>query len=197
MTKLKRGTVRDDGMVFFGYKPRKSGEPHEYWVTSERFEQYRSHPPSQIGRSALMNDQQKAKRRDAVARWKAANPDKVKLYSKRRKKGIVRKYGTSLSRVAHSYRTRLVKVLTNKNRSSYSYLGCSILELREHLQSQFSSGMTWENYGFYGWHVDHRIPLASATSLEELLPLLHFSNLQPLWAKHNLSKGAKLDFSHG
>ena len=50
--------------------------------------------------------------------------------------------------------------------------------------------MSWDNYG--EWHIDHIIPLASATTEEGVLKLYHYSNLQPLWAKDNLSKGSKI-----
>ena len=49
--------------------------------------------------------------------------------------------------------------------------------------------MSWDNYGLYGWHIDHKVPLSLAKTEEELLKLCHFSNLQPLWAKDNLKKG--------
>jgi hypothetical protein len=52
--------------------------------------------------------------------------------------------------------------------------------------------MSWENYGFYGWHIDHIIPLCSAKNEEELKRLCHYTNLQPLWSTDNLSKGSKI-----
>lgn len=70
------------------------------------------------------------------------------------------------------------------------YLGCSWIFLRDYLAEKFTDGMSWENYG--DWHVDHVIPLASAKSKEELIRLWHYSNLQPLWASDNISKGAKM-----
>ncbi|AZM38565.1 hypothetical protein EJP75_08405 [Acinetobacter baumannii] len=70
------------------------------------------------------------------------------------------------------------------------YLGCSWIFLRDYLAEKFIDGMSWENYG--DWHVDHVIPLASAKSKEELIRLWHYSNLQPLWASDNISKGAKM-----
>lgn len=77
----------------------------------------------------------------------------------------------------------------NKDRESDFYLGCSYHDLAKHLEGQFVEGMSWENMG--KWHIDHVVPIASASTLEELYPLLHFTNLQPLWAKDNLSKGKK------
>lgn len=70
-------------------------------------------------------------------------------------------------------------------------LGAKIDVVREHIESLFKSGMTWENHGTYGWHIDHKIPLASAKNKEEVYKLFHYTNLQPLWAKENLSKGAR------
>jgi hypothetical protein len=90
-------------------------------------------------------------------------------------------------------RRRLRFELRNfKSKRTLEYLGCSADDLRDWLESQFTEGMTWENYGVDGWHVDHRTPLASASTMEELVLLLHYSNLQPLWAADNLSKGARI-----
>jgi len=50
--------------------------------------------------------------------------------------------------------------------------------------------MSWDNYG--EWHIDHIIPLCSATTVEELEKLCHYTNLQPLWAEENLFKGGKM-----
>ena len=59
-----------------------------------------------------------------------------------------------------------------------------------HIERQFTKGMTWENHG--KWHIDHIIPLASAETESELIQLCHYTNLQPLWAKDNLSKSDNL-----
>ena len=77
---------------------------------------------------------------------------------------------------------------SRKNLKSLDYIGCSWECLAIYLEKMFKTGMTWDNYG--KWHVDHVRPISSAKSLEALIPLLHYSNLQPLWAEENLSKWA-------
>lgn len=73
-------------------------------------------------------------------------------------------------------------------------LGCSIKHLKKHLEGQFQDGMTWENYGFNGWHIDHIVPLAffDLSNKEQFLKACHYTNLQPLWAIENIKKGKKL-----
>jgi hypothetical protein len=77
-----------------------------------------------------------------------------------------------------------------KTTKFYDYIGCSLDELKQHLESQFTDGMTWENYG--KWHIDHIKPLVSANTEEEMYKLCHYSNLQPLWAVDNIKKGHKI-----
>lgn len=89
------------------------------------------------------------------------------------------------------YVNRLISVKKiNKNNKTINYLGCSLEELKQHLEKQFKEGMSWENYG--KWHIDHIIPLSSAKTEEDLYKLTNYNNLQPLWAKENLTKGKKI-----
>ena len=79
----------------------------------------------------------------------------------------------------------------NKNTKFNFYIGCSLEHLKMHIEKQFQIGMTWENYNYYGWHLDHIIPLSSAKTVEELYKLCHYTNLQPLWRIENQKKGSK------
>jgi hypothetical protein len=79
-----------------------------------------------------------------------------------------------------------------KDSSSVEYIGCTLEELWVHLESKFQDGMTRKNYG--EWHVDHIRPLSSfdfeVDTENTLHEAWHYTNLQPLWAKDNLSKGS-------
>ncbi|NBW15807.1 MAG: hypothetical protein EBR82_48255 [Caulobacteraceae bacterium] len=74
-----------------------------------------------------------------------------------------------------------------------TWLGYSVDDLRAHLEARFTEGMTWQNIG--RWHIDHIRPLASFTitgpDCPEFRAAWALENLQPLWAKDNLSKGAR------
>lgn len=67
-----------------------------------------------------------------------------------------------------------------------SIVGYTIDDLMVHLEKQFEDGMTWNNYGKY-WHVDHCIPLSWLYN--DFKKAWALTNLQPLEAKKNLSKG--------
>lgn len=83
----------------------------------------------------------------------------------------------------------------NKNKGSRILLGAEFDIVKLHIESKFDIRMSWENHGPKTWHIDHIIPLASATTEEELYNLCHYTNLQPLWWSDNLSKGSKLNFN--
>ena len=93
-------------------------------------------------------------------------------------------------------RSRLNKKLrkydSNNSKKTIEVLGCTIQELRDYIEKQFKEGMTWNNRGLKGWHIDHIIPLSSAKTEEELYKLCHYSNLQPLWAEENMKKSDKI-----
>lgn len=100
------------------------------------------------------------------------------------------------ARLATNLRSRLYIALKGKFRTNSAVrdLGCSIEKLKLWLEMHWQDGMTWDNYGFYGWHIDHIIPLSKfdLKNKEDCLKACHFSNLQPLWAEENLKKSNKI-----
>ena len=91
-----------------------------------------------------------------------------------------------------NFRNRIRKYIDRKSVPSQSILGCSWQTFKEYIEGKFQTGMTWDNHSQFGWHLDHIIPLASAKTEDELYKLNHYTNLQPLWWRYNLSKNDKI-----
>ena len=90
-------------------------------------------------------------------------------------------------------RARLQSLIngTTKSDRTLNLLGCSVERLKQHLESKFRNGMSWSNYGFRGWHMDHIKPCTAfdLTRPDQQRQCFHFTNLQPLWGLENISKG--------
>ena len=212
-TRRKRGDTREDGKVFWRYYDHGT---RELWFSAEDFNRQR-----QLTRAADKKryGSNPDNRREVSRRWRRNNPEKyARLAAKYREENRERlKQQAREWRKFHKdprpFRTRMDKIKANPVRllasrlrsrlyiafkhSGYvkpqglgSLLGTTLADAKAHLEAKFDAGMSWDNYG--QWHIDHVVPFASAKSLEEVVRLCHYTNLQPLWAKDNLSKGAKL-----
>lgn len=119
--------------------------------------------------------------------------NKEKKLKQARERNAIRREEDPIFKLALNLRGRLNKAVRKgfKKGSAVSDLGCSIEEFKKYLESKFKPGMTWDNYGRKGWHIDHIIPLTKVdlTNLEEFKMVVHYTNLQPLWWDENLSKG--------
>ena len=96
-------------------------------------------------------------------------------------------------KLAHALRVRINRaVKTGKAGSAVKDLGCSIEDLRSYLEAKFEPGMSWDNMGRSGWHIDHIQPLSSfdLSDRQQFAAACHFTNLQPLWEFDNLSKNS-------
>ena len=98
--------------------------------------------------------------------------------------------------VSHKLKTnigRRIREILGQEKSERC-VGCSIEELRGHLEKTFKEGMTWENYGSE-WHIDHRLPCVAFNMLDEneRLACFYYKNLQALWAAENIRKKDSYD----
>lgn len=113
--------------------------------------------------------------------------EQKKIYKRKRRENPI-------IRLVDNLRSRFNKAFKNnyKTGSAVKNLGCSIVELKQYLESKFEQGMTWANYG--EWHIDHIRPLSAfdLADLEQIKIACHYSNLQPLWAKDNILKSNTL-----
>jgi len=96
-------------------------------------------------------------------------------------------------KLKRNLRKALYDAITRNERSQHTLelLGCSIESFKQHLEALFLPGMTWDNWSQYGWHIDHIKPISSFDLIdtEQQKICFHYTNMQPLWWRDNLSKG--------
>ena len=92
-------------------------------------------------------------------------------------------------------RKRLREVLKGK-RSAPLTVGCTRNEFMRHIESKFTNGMHWNNYGTC-WHLDHIVPVShfDLSDPYQAKMVNHWTNLQPLEAKKNIEKSNKIQGS--
>jgi len=123
--------------------------------------------------------------------YREANPEKARFYHTRYMKE--RRQVDPNFKLITNLRGRIHAALRGRDKSQTTriLLGCTPTYLKEYLESRFTDGMTWDNYG--KWHVDHIEPCDSFDFTKEAAQraCFHYTNLQPLWAKDNIRKGNK------
>ncbi len=169
-------------------------------------EYYSKHPATKDG----LNSWCKECYRKNVRKWQKENPERYRAKSKRfyarnkNKKNDYQKERKKKNPQYHlrtSFSTSISMALKKRGSSKRGYgwekiLGYTVKNLMEHLEKQFTIGMTWDNYG--KWHVDHIKPQSSFyfTTYEdnEFQECWKLENLQPLWAHDNLKKNNKINY---
>jgi hypothetical protein len=140
--------------------------------------------------------------KEQCRRWYERNPNLAYIRGREWKKTYPEKARASgklfrqKNRLTLNLRGRLIEIRKRSGVSidvsaAINFLGCSLDELRDHIESQFQQGMTWDNWGRQGWHMDHIKPLLHFDLEDEtqLRLACHYTNLQPLWWRDNILKG--------
>jgi hypothetical protein len=149
-------------------------------------------PISEFYKSKLSKCSECEKERQRV--YRLMNPEKRRVTKRKHIK--MKKHQDPFYRSMCSLRNRTRKYLkqigVKKDSPTLKMIGCTPDELRKYLEDRFLEGMSWDNYGIDGWHIDHIIPISSAKTLDEVKMLCHYTNYQPLWAEDNLKKGTTI-----
>lgn len=188
------------GKIFYQYK-----NGHEYWVTPERFEQ------NDVVRKRLSSQWQRdnsEKRNQDQRKW-LAKPGKLEIKRQSYRNWVAKPEGRLVRRkVTQRYlqtvdgklinciRSRIAAALKQghtKSASTLLLIGCSIQQFREHLESQFEGGMSWDNWS--AWEIDHRVPLSSfnLADPEQQKLAFNFHNCRPMWKEANRQKSDKIE----
>ena len=187
------------------------GLPHGRYPTSKRCLACAAVRDTELHRESRKRNQEAARSRKRAwradnaerhrashAAWKAANRGRLTEYKRdydnhrKRKDHVFKLVMTVRSRVATALRASRLKGQRVTARGALRYLGCPFDDFVQHIESQFTDGMSWENFGRGGWHVDHIYPLgrANLTDPVELLAAFNWRNCRPLWGAENMIKQA-------
>lgn len=137
----------------------------------------------------------KTRIQECYREWVSINKDKINSYNKERRSSNP---SIKLANVLRSkLSTNIKRVNSLKDKTSLNIVGMdSWEEFKIYIESQFEEGMNWDNYGIGAnnttWHIDHKIPISSAKTLEEVKKLNHYSNLRPMWGSDNIRKSNKM-----
>jgi 5-methylcytosine-specific restriction endonuclease McrA len=180
------------GCAICGKPPLRylSGQPMKYCSEVCRG---KAHTLHQKARYNTDPEYRKLRRIQARACWKRTKEQRPEDYRAAYRK----KLENPLYRIAKSHRNRLQELIkkgaTARTGSATRLFGCTLEHLRNHLESLFTRGMAWENYGEY-WHVDHIIPLAKFDLTQPAQKAIAFNwqNLRPLKAEKNQQKSDKI-----
>lgn len=163
----------------------------------------------------LYREKNKERLKIKAETYRKNNPEKMKTYYQRNyekhretiikrkvtsnnKRRKVRKQNDPAYKMQCNLRRRMLLAVNGKRKmsSTFDLIGCTPEFLKDYLESKFSTGMNWDNYGYEGWHIDHILPCSSfdLTDPEQQKKCFHYTNLQPLWAKDNMSKGDNISF---
>jgi len=128
--------------------------------------------------------------------WLAEYRKRPEVIARNRAKFHERKKNNPSFALALTLRCRIRRAIKEqsgvKAKKSLDLLGCSIEHARKHIEAQFEPGMSWENFGRNGWHLDHVLPCSSfdLRNPKHQQRCFHYSNLRPVWERDNLQKGS-------
>lgn len=160
---------------------------------SVMLKQYRKDNPEKIkALNSKLYQENIEERKETQRNYYKENKEKLKPGAREReRKALKTNKNFKIKRyMSDNLRKGLKKGGLAKNNRTEVYLGCTIAEFIEKLTSQFSEGMSWENYG--EWHIDHIRPVASfdLTKEEDKMFCFSYKNMQPLWAIDNTVKNS-------
>lgn len=117
--------------------------------------------------------------------WKSKNKEKVRIktneYTKNKRKNDPK------FRMKEAMRRMLRRCFKGiKTDRTHKMLGYTPTQLKQRIEFQFKSGMTWGNYG--EWQIDHKKPISLFEIGTPPNIINCLANLQPMWKEDNNKK---------
>lgn len=179
----------------------------------QRRSRYRRNPEEAKAKSTAWAQENRERANANARQWRKDNPERAAATAKAsRDRRTAKQQEENRARARKYYhdhkddphyimpkrlRSRLYQCVRGNlgDVSAVRHLGCTVEELRQHIESKFLPGMTWDNWGVGAgkWHIDHISPLSAINPQDDeaIRRACHYTNLQPLWGVDNIRKGAK------
>lgn len=187
-----REEIIEKGKVYYHNNIEKISENDKksYWENKEKENErtrmyYLLNKDSISERKKIKYNENPDKERNRLSLYRKSNKDRIneKIRLRKQNDPLYKAKLAIRSTISCSIRKQGYK----KNGRTYEILCCTYEYFKEHIEKQFTDGMSWDNYG--EWHLDHKIPISWATTEDEVYKLNKYENFQPLWASENCSKG--------
>lgn len=201
LTTFKTEEARQRSREYGRLRRRKLGIPLKGLPVEERDRRAKLRYEKSVVRARERGRRLRNKLNEEARLKRLADPERYREYNRKyyKSKGklVLRAYRQNPQvRIAVAIRARIRDFLGRKKHKrksrSVELLGCSVEHLKHHLESLFTKGMSWDNYGVKGWHIDHIIPCSAFDMTDENQQKIcfHYRNLRPMWARQNLVKHA-------
>lgn len=208
LNKKKCDSTPEQWAAFLDYKQSQWHLPH----VRERNTRHRQKGSTKARANANRRSwysQNKQKMARWVRKYEREHPEKRREWLKRRiakdpgkhrakRAALVRRKRESdpAFRMMDNLRTRQRKFFkgTQRPASMVRDMGCDREFFLRHIASQFTAGMTMENYGTV-WHLDHIYPLSKASIVDNPIHFLaaaNWRNLRPLPGPENIEKSDEI-----
>lgn len=196
-----KSRAEKNGLDYFCIPCRKEHWRREYAKNPDRFKRcsqnYLEQNREKVKKRRQLHYERNRERLIAQSKSRQTQYDPAAILLRRRERYKHRMATDPIFHLSCSLRGRfkmaIKRISASKIQSVIQLCGCSLELLKRHLEKQFKPGMSWENYGKFGWHIDHVKPCSKfdLSDFEEQRKCFHFTNLQPLWVE-NLSKAARI-----
>lgn len=196
---LRNGERREELLA----KQRQRSKTEKYRARNNEWAKnnYKSNPQVRekrnIARKKYLdkNPELRKKRNQRAIELRSQDPEKYRQYWRdwNKKQRSTNPEFRCLCAMRSGFRQFLKQKGCTKTSRTMAIIGCTPQQLRDHLESQFKRGMSWENHGSF-WHIDHIVPVSHfRTTDEEIAKAWNWQNLRPLCARQNMSEGNRRD----
>lgn len=165
-------------------KKRRSSEEYKYSQRKKEKERYKN------------DAEYRSRKINSACYYFQRNKNKIQT---RRREWFYKKYRTDhMFKIKHNCRSFVwracIAAKEGKTESTFESLGYTAKEFKEHIERQFTKGMSWSNHG--DWHIDHVVPVSHFIKIGETDPsVIHaLHNLRPIWKEENIKKSDTLEY---